>query len=401
MSTPDFRWPLLLALTLPACSEGGSDDRPHSDVQIAASHHLIGFRGPTSFTSFPVVESETLPDRGTLNMFADSTYTVTRSSGTSSAESYALEVNGEMSVMVAGVGREPSVVLRGAYGLNGDSSDLFFTDRVSTPGSPSVGLFCGTKIVPGQTELGGGWHLMSLHVIFAGTAVVEARNVGRAAHGTLDVAAGAPGTARAITGTGTESSGAALTFGGTMQDVLDVGGQGDGTINLTVRYEAQNQPADDRVLLAVAGNDLIMAVDADETDGEAGLAFLVRAFDAPATPVDPAQVPGEYLMGALTLFINPLNSGTDGAVGRLTLTPQDAFRFDMVGNRGIDFVYTGTYAVDPDGSIEFTVDGTSETWFGAINQDYNTLAVVDDFVETRSNSTPEVNLFVGVREKTN
>jgi hypothetical protein len=398
--------PLAFAIaTLAACADGGKKDTPQSEVKFTSSQHFFGFKTLRGFGSFPVSPNVVLTDRGKLNLFDDSTYTVTRSSGTTGADHYALETTGALSLFISGSGQEPSVVFIGGYGLAAGvpaATDLFFTDRVSTPQSQTIGLYVGTRVVTGQVELGGNWHVVSLHTIFDQT-IQSPENVGRAAHGSISIAPGTAGTSRTISGTGFQSGSTqgpvAITFGGTMQNLLDGQGSGDGTCNLTLNYNS-----DARIVLAVAtGNSttgsLVLGLDADETDGEAGLVLMVRKFDAPAV-VDSVRVPGRFLVGGHTLFVNPTNSGSDAFVGVVTLSAPDGFRLDAVGNQGIDFTYTGTYTLVADGGMTIQVNGTNETWFAAIDRSYNTLVFVDDFVEVRSNNIPELNLGFGVREKT-
>ena len=386
--------PLLLA----GCAEGGKEDRPQSEVLISASHHLFGFRSLGGFGTFPVTDDVIFVDRGILNLFDDSTYTITRSTGTSGADRYALENEGALGIFVSGSGSEPSVVFRGAYGLSAPNAEFVFTDRVSTPNSPSLGMYFGTRVVAGQVEFEGGWHLLSLHAVFDQT-ILSPDNVGRGAYGGLSITAGAPGTVRSISGTGTQGT-SSVVFGGSIQNLLSTSGTGDGTTNLTVSYQVGSQAVDSRVMLAAATANMVLALD-DEADGEAGVLFLVKKFDAPATPVDSVRVPGRFLVGGHTLFVNPSNSGSDSFVGVVTLTAQGGFRLDATGSQGADFAYIGSYTLSQDGGMTVTISGTNETWFAAIDRGYQTLVFVDGFVETRSNNIPELNLGLGVREKTN
>jgi hypothetical protein len=399
------RTPHVLALAClsiaAACADGGKQNRPQSEVKITASHHLFGFRSNGGFGTFPVPATVVATDRGQLNLFDDSTYTITRSSGTTGADRYALEADGALSVFVTGSGNEPSVLFRGGYslaGVNPVAADYQFTDRVSTPGSPKIGMFYGTRVVTGQVELEGGWHLLSLHTIF-GATILSTENVGRGVHGGVSIAAGAAGTQRTISGAGTQGTGtqgtSAVTFGGSIQNLLDGSNTGNGTCNLTVDYNG-----DSRVMLAAATDNAVFALDADDTDFEAGIGFLVRKFDAPATPVDSVRVPGSFLVGGHTLFVNPGNPGSDSFTGVVTLTAQGGFRLDGVGNTGADFAYSGSYVLAADGHLTVTISGTNETWFAAIDRSYQTLFFVDDFIELRSNNTPELNIGVGVRRKT-
>ena len=387
---------LPILFLLAACADGGDEDRPQSEVKISATHHQFGFRSLRGFGTFPVPTEAINTDRGVLNLFDDSSYTVTRSSGTSSVQRYALETDGALSLFLTGSGNEPSVVFRGGYSLVGSNPDYFFTDRVSTPGSPSIGMFFGTRIVNGAVELAGAWHVLSLHAVF-GQTLLSPDNVGRAAHGGVTIDVGNPGDVRAISGTGSQGT-SGLVFGGTIQNLL-TNGTGNGQCNLTLSYQLNGQIADSRVMQSAATGNLVFGLDDDESDGEAGLLTMVRKFDAPAAPVDSVRVPGTFLVGGHTLFVNPSNSGSDAFVGQLTLTAQAGFRLDAVGSSGQDFSYIGTYTLAADGGLTISVNGTNETWFAAIDRSYNTLAFVDDFLETRANSTPELNFGFAVRLK--
>ena len=203
---------------------------------------------------------------------------------------------------------------------------------------------------------------------------------------------------RTISGTGTQGT-SGLVLGGTIQNLLDGSLSGDGTCNLTVDYTLPSQAADSRVMRSAANANMVFALDDDESDNEAGLLFLVRKFDAPATPVDSVRVPGTFLVGGHTVFVNPSNSGSDAFVGTVTLTAQGGFRLDAVGNSGQDFSYVGTWTLAADGGLTLSISGTNETWFAAIDRTYNTLVFIDDFVEVRSNNLPELNLGFGVRKK--
>ncbi len=393
-----FPLPLCLLFLLPACAKGGKETTPQSQVQIAASHHLFGLRAQPGFAGFPVRADEVFPDRGTLNLFQESTYTVTRATGTSPADRYALDEKGRLSVYVTGSGRTPTTVMPGAYGLMGDRNDFFFVDGNSTAGSSSLGLFVGTRAVNGSAELAGDWHLVALHALFPASSVLDPNQVARAAYGTITVPAGASvGELRTVVnGAGRDSARNDLNFAGsTLQYFLPGGATtGDGRADVTLRFG----PGDDRVVRAAVGLDILLGVDEEESDGEAGLVLMTRALD-PAAPADPARLAGTFRVGAVTFFVNPAKSGTDGAVGTLTLTADRAFRFDMIGSRNIDFTYSGTWTLQGNGRIDFQVSGTNETWHGAITRDHHALVLVDDFVETRSNNTPELNLFVALRQK--
>jgi len=406
LQTPTLRCLLLscgplAVLALGSCAEGGGDDRPQSEVQISTSHHMFGFKSLDVFPSLLVNPMDrgqfVFTDRGVLNFFDDSSYTIARTSGTSGSDTYALTERGDLSLYVRGVGRDPTVLFLGGYSLTTADADLFFTDRVQTSSSPSIGLYYATKVESGQVELEGDWHLASLHVILDQT-VLSPDNVARAAQGEITIAAGAPGTSRAIDGLGTQGT-STLEFGGAIQNLLQ-NGIGDGSCNLTIDYTLTGQPTDSRVFQAAAGAGVVLGLDEDQSDGEAGLVFLVQEHDAPASPADAASVAGTFYVGGYTAFIgNPLNPGSDAFVGVLTLTQQGGFELQASGHQGIDFVYEGTFTLASDGGMTVSISGTNETWFAAIDREYKTVVFVDDFQELRSNGQIELNIGIGVREK--
>ncbi|MFN9755453.1 MAG: hypothetical protein ACK58X_03460 [Planctomycetota bacterium] len=398
---------LLLVSLLAACADGGKEDRPASEVRFSASHHLLGFKTLRGFGAFPVQGSVVFPDRAQFNLFDDSSYNLVRSGSTSGRETYKLANDGALSVFVTGGGNEPSTVFSGAYGRVGAANltapgatpDFVFTDRVSTPNSQSIGMFYGTKVVDAALDLRGDWHVFSLHVVL-GAAVPAPDNVARAVHGNLNAAGLSADANLNLAGTGfqSDSSGVpapGLGLAGSLRFLLD-GATGDGTCNLTLQYDA-----DQRVMRAVTSGNALFALDDDKSDGEAGIALLVREFDdaAPATSLDVDRVDGTFLVGGHTMFINPSNSGSDSFVGTVVLSTNGGFTLDAVGNQGIDFRYTGTWTAQANGKLTFAVDGTNETWHGAIDRSYNTLVLVDDFVVTRSSNVPELNLVLGVRKK--
>ena len=153
-------------LTLTSCADGGEEDRPQSEVAVSASHHMFALRSQAGFGTFPPPTSVVVTESGLLNLFDQSTYTVTNANGTSGEDRYAIENNGAFTIFVTGNSTEPSTAFLGAYSLVADQADYFFTDRVSTNGSPRVGMFFGTRVITGQVELEGGWHVLSLHVMF-------------------------------------------------------------------------------------------------------------------------------------------------------------------------------------------------------------------------------------------
>ena len=69
------------------------------------------------------------------------------------------------------------------------------------------------------------------------------------------------------------------------------------------------------------------------------------------------------------------------------------------GAGGFDFTYGGSYVLDDDGKLTLTVSGTNETWIGAVDQNYEVVAIADNVVERRSGvKPPELNLFLGIRQ---
>lgn len=397
---------LLLAGLAAACADGGKEERPTSEVRFTNQNHLFGFKTLRGFGAFPVQPTVVFTDRGTLNLFDDSSYTVARTGGTSSKQDYELADDGKLSMYLLGSGNEPSTVFYGAYGRvgaddllePGDTPDFFFTDRVSTPASQAIGVFYGTKKVDLALDLRDGWHCFSLHTVFNG-GVQAPDNVGRAMHGNVAFSGATADATLGIAGTGFQSDSAGapsgLTLGGTIRYELD-GPTGDGTCTLVFQYDADSRP----MRAATSGN-VVYALDDDETDGEAGMALMVREFDdsSVATALDDDDVPGTFLVGGQTLFVNPSNMGSDTFIGTITLSTNGGFRLEGVGNQGVDFTYTGDWSATPDGKLTIAINGTNETWHGAIDRSYNTLVICDDFAETRSSNQIELNLMLGVRKK--
>lgn len=385
---------LLSMLLLTACAKGGSEDRPLSEVQISASHHLLSFRGLPGLTATQVQPSEIVSGQAMWNLSDNSTYTITQSTGTSSPRNYALETTGVLTVLVAPLDpRQSTPVFRGAYGLAGNTGLFFFTDRLISADSQSLGLFWGSRVLPGMVDLSGDWHLFSLHVVFSSSMVPDADNIARAVGGSVTVDPGNPGDQLVLTGEGSESTNLNLDLSGTIQDL------GNGEVNLALTYAQHALPAtgDDRAFVAAHGTNAVLALDLDESDGEAGLLALIRKRTGVA---DPALLAGDFLTGGHTVFPNPTNPGSDAGLGVLSLTAAGAFRMEMTGSRNIDFHYQGTFTLDDDGLLTLSVAGTNETWLGAVDQDYNTIVIVDHVIEQRANDTPELNLFFALRAVT-
>ncbi len=397
---------LVPILVCAACAEGGSVETPASEVTLAANDHVMWFRSLPGFQAAATRPEAVNSGRALMAWTTESTYTLRflPDGIPTSPERYALEEVGTLAIYQTGSGRNPSTIFRGGYHIDATRPDLFFTDRVSAGNSPSVGLYWGLRAVPGQNELGGEHRLFSLHVMMQPSAISTPRSVARAAYGDVTLSGGAPGELRTLTGTGFESgsdpSPVAVTFGGSAQDLLDGSSQGDGACNLTVDYTNAGSPTDARVFRGAANEDLLLAVDEDESDTASGLCCLVRKFDAPASPADPAQCIGVFVTGGHTCFVNPTNAGSDTFIGEIELSQGGAFRLDGVSHLGVDFAYTGTYTVADDGALTVTVNGTNETWHGAISRSYGTLVLLDATVENRANNTPELNLIYGIRKRT-
>ena len=395
---------LLPVLTLTSCSE--DDGRPPSEILISSRHHLFGLRSSADFEMFPVQANDVVTSRGYLEMTNDSVYTITFAAGNSASDNYAIGNAGSLSIYNSGSGNEPTTVFSGAYSMVGNNqvdneADYFFADRATTPGSPRVGLFFGTRALNGQVELEGDWHMMSLHIIFD-QFTVSPDNLGRAAFGDLSITAGAPGEQRDITGSGFQGAvnqlTTAMTFGGTVRNLLNGQATGDGALNLTLEYTPDPQPVvDTRIIQGAAGTEnVIFGLDENTGDGEAGLITMIRKFDPVTAPIDPDSVAGTFLVGGHTLLLNPNDSGSDAFVGTVTLTTQGGFRLDSVGNAA-ESSYVGSYTLANDGGMTIEIEGTEESWFAAIDKSYNTFAFIDYFQETRPNNVPELSFGFGVR----
>ncbi|MCC6671694.1 MAG: hypothetical protein IT458_11570 [Planctomycetes bacterium] len=374
---------LLLPALFLGCAKGEDTSRPTGEVKLAAEHHFFALTTEAKFAGFPVVATQTSSDRGILVMKDDSTYFVRRGTTESSSASYALSKNGQFSVLVTVASNQPDARYMGGYGLEGNTNHLFFADRYTTTSANRVGLFLGVRRLTASFDLAGEWHLCSQHVIFAGSSLPDPNNVARSAYGLIEVDSN-----RQITGTGSESSRANLTFTGSATTFAD------GALNLTLRYRDATG-SDERAFLGAAGKNFVIALDADETDGETGLLMLVKKRTG---TISLADLAGDYHVGLHTVFINPSNCGSDAAVGTLTLSDQGGFRLECEGARGVDFTYTGTFTAANDGKLVFTVSGTNETWTGAVDQDNKTIAVIDNFVEQRQNNLPELNFIVALRK---
>jgi hypothetical protein len=369
-----------------ACAEGGKEIRSTSEVKLSRTHHMVGFVGARSLADFPIKAASVASDRGTLIMGADGNYKIGRPGGTSAPSPYELAKTGKFSVIVPIGSRQPDARFSGGYGLDGDSGIYCFTDRHATSATSMVGLYFGLPVVTGTADLKGDWHLFSQHVIFSSSIVQSPENIARGLGGEITVDAAGKVTA----GKGVESTKVAFTFTGEVKPFAD------GRIDIALNYK-DPQATDSRTFVASAAGNLVLGLDEDETDGETGLLVLLRKLPAKG---DLAKLAGTYWVGCHTIFVTPGRAGVDAAAGLLTLNDKGGFRLEATGAGDVDFVYTGTITLKDDGALEIKVDGTNETWAGAIDVEYRTILLLDNFVETRSGQKPaELNLFFGLREK--
>ncbi len=375
--------PILGLCLLPACSSGGTEDRPQGEVRLAQSEHMFGFKSPTAFVGYPVKPTEVTTDRGILQLADDSTYKITRDNTTSESLDYQLDKTGFFGVTAARGSRTPTIRYSGGFGVDGSTGHYYFTDRYTTTTAPIIGLYLGVRVVTGSADLAGDWHCFSEHVIFSATAVQEPDNVGRTLGGTVAI-----DSAGKILGKGAESTKSTIDLTGSSKAFAD------GRVDVTLTYK-DAQTSDARVFTCGAAKNFVVGTDEDLTDGEGGLLAMVRKRTGRA---DLTLAEGAYWVGLHTIFVNPSRPGTDAAHGTLELTAKGSLRIDAVGANGTPFSYTGSYTLADDGGLTITIDGTSEKWLGAIDQDYKTVVIVDHVVEQRSNNKPELNLFVGVRK---
>jgi hypothetical protein len=400
----------LLLLPLAACADGGKEDKPASVVKFAADHHLFGYRTLAGFGTLPIRTNVAFPDRGKLVFAADGTYSVERLTGTAT-NYYSISRPGALTLYVAGGGRDPWTVFQGGYGPLPEWHDpptplgpvpaetvTTFTDRVVSDGSPSIGMYFGLRYAtpPATIELEGNWHFGSIHTIF-GQSLLAPENVGRAAWAeNVQVAAGAAGASRGISGTGQQGNGTTLTLTGSVQNVASgTPLVSNGACNLTLTYDG-----DSRVCRAAANTRVLLAVDEDTGDGEAGLVAAVRRFPATSTETEAkeADLLGKYKVSGYTIFVNPSDPGSDAFTGLVEFSSSGGFRLDAVDHLGRAFSYTGTFVLRTNGAMTLTIAGTNETWHGAVSTNYQTLMLVDDFRETRTPPKPELNFVLGTRE---
>lgn len=362
-----------------ACSTGGGEDRPQSAVQITANHHLFGLSGRTAFASFPVTSGEVTALAGLFLMESNGTYQIREGGNTLLSDAYALEESGALSVFIR-QNNAPTIRFRGGYGLEGDTGYLFFNDRVGR-----VGMFMGTRVVPGTADpmaMAGDWHLFTTSVLFSAASLPAFDEVGRSFAGSLSLLDDG-----SFTGSGFEStsSAASLPISGNLAPFAE------GTFDFNVDFAGDNRGYD-------AGGDtsLIFGADQDQSDGASGLMAMMRKRSGIA---DLAEIAGTYTLGIFTIFLDPSASGLCSAVGTLEMTENGDFRVVAIDNRGMTFGYDGTFTTsDTDfGSLRLDVPSTSETWLGAVDENYQTLVIIDNFKEVRASNQVELSMLVALR----
>ena len=377
------------AFFLPACSSGGKQNGLNGQIKLAANHYLFGMVARPSFGHFPTVAADVETVDGRFFMKDTGRYELRLASGTLLSESeYALDPDGKFSIAVPT--STQTVVYGGAYGLEGQSGDIVLTDRLGS----GIGLYVGTALVQGNPDLPamvGNWHVFTLHAVLAPAgSVPDEDSVGLAFGGTIALAADG-----SFTGTGVESENGNISVRG---DPNDFQAFADGRFALEMLYDPPTRPDYQRGFVAGGTTRFVAGVDEDSggTDGAAGTVLLMRHRTAAYAAADLA---GKYRLGMQTLFIRSDASGSDSALGELELTATGDFRIDATNNQGVDFSYTGTFVAAADGTLTFTVTGTTETWRGAFDDGYDTVVFVDPFKEVRANLQKELNLGVALRPK--
>ena len=158
--------------------------------------------------------------------------------GSSSPASYFLRQTGQFDLLSLGGFNSPNTVLTGGYGLDGNTDHFAFVDRDITSNSRSLGLYFGSRHLEVAQDLEAtDWHLFSLHVLFPASAVPDPDQVARAAWGAVRAENTDADPEQELSGTGRDSSGADLNYGGSIA-VLNTIGQA----NLLVDYSPTSGP---------------------------------------------------------------------------------------------------------------------------------------------------------------
>ena len=385
----------LSGLLVASCSSGGTDERPTCAVKVVANHHIAGILGRGDFPAFPVSPDDTLSIRGDIRMSDDSGYAMKNGNSLVAEGTYALEKTGEIAILVRQT-QSSTHVWRGAYGLEGETNHVFFTDRVGS----AIGMYMGTRVVEGDADqkgLAGDWHLFSTHVLFADQATTPGiHEVGRAFAGTVTVDEDG-----VMDGEGTESTNtnATLQIVGDPAENTGLSAFKDGGVELVLDYGGDPKTADRRSFGGGGTPDLLLMADGTPEDGASGLLVMMRQR---TTEIDPTKLAGTYQLGMWTIFLKPDASGFDSAIGTLELTESGNFRISATNSLGVEFSYTGKYVIDPanNGGLTFEVSGTNETWKAAIDPKEATIVLLDNFTEQRSDGQVELNLMIGIRPVT-
>ncbi len=388
--------PLLLVA---ACAEGGSEDRPASEVKLAANHYMLGVFSTRSF-AFPVPTNAGATDNLSMSLTDDSKFRVRRGTSTVVEGSYALAKDGTISILLPGATpRSPSIRYLGAYGLEGQTGLYTLADRFTSATAPDIGFYFGNVVGTGTPDLVGDWHVFTQHLIFSTSLDQIPGNVGRSVVGTIVVAADG-----VITGSGTESTDTLLNLGGR------VDGFNEGRADVKLRY-ISGLTGVERVFVSGVTGQTVFGIDEGRSSGRIGLLALQRKRTGGSNL---ALLAGEYLVNLHTLFVDPSRAGADAAVGKVTIGNSGGFRLEAVGAGGVDFTYTGSLTLADDGRIELTMDGVSvETppsgtarwvWRGSIDQGYRTLvlAAADQrrlvVPNQPTQARRELNFLVGLRK---
>ncbi len=378
----------LLAL-LPSCSSGGDQEGLEGQIKLAANHYLFGFIGRPSFAAFPTSTTDLETVDGRFFLKDTGRYEMRRSTGVLlSEDEYALYEEGVLSIAVPT--STSTIVYGGGYGREGGTGDVFLTDRIGA----GVGLYVGAPLVQGPANLPasvGEWHVFTLHALLAPAGSVPDEDlVGIGFGGRLTLAADG-----SFAGTGTESESGNVSIHGAAGDFQAFV---DGQFAFEIEFDPLTRPDYQRGFVAGGSARFIAGVDEDTggTDAAAGLVLLMKRRSAAFAAAD---VVGKYRLGMQTIFLRPDASGSDASLGQLELKADLSFRIDATNNLGQAFSYAGNYTAAEDGALVFTVTGTNETWYGAFDDNYDTVVFVDPFKEIRSSLQKELNLGMALRVK--
>ncbi len=374
---------LVLALLPLACSSGGDEESIGSELTISSTSHFFGLSGSTSFLSFPVTSGEVAPLSGLFTLGTDSSFQIKESGNTLADDAYQLEADGTLQVRLTQPNR-PTVVWKGAVGLKGDSGDLFLNDRVG-----AVGIYIGTPALPGIADpmaMAGDWHLFTSNVLYSPATLPDPDEVGRAFAASISLADDG-----SFTGNGFESTSpaASLPTSGTVAPFAD----GTFVVNADINSVS-------RIFSSGGDTDLVFGADDDESNGDAGLMAMMRHRSAVA---DLAELAGTYHLGSWTILVAPDDSGFCSSLGTLELTDNGDFNIDVVNNFGAPLAISGSFTTSDTefGALlfEIPIPGSTltEKWRGAIDEDYNTIVILDNFKEIRPDGQAALRFYTGVR----